>query len=223
MMMGNMAGGMNGGNMGSFASTGGMPNNMASFSSARGMPSGMGPFGIPGFGGMSSQPQPQAPACNVIPGGTLVSLVGLVNAADRNGDRGVVQGLKAGRYVVQLEDSDETMSVKPSNLLQHIHVTLHGIASQPSLNGREGTVVAWSSLKERYSVYVAAMKKIINVKAQNVVLPNGTVAKVTGVASKPEFNEKWGTIINFVKEIGKYDVKLSEKQIIRIKLENVLV
>ena len=113
---------------------GGMPGGM----SMGGMPGGMSMGGMPGMNGH----RPQAPpSYNSIPRGTVVSLKGLRSKPERNGDRGVVHSYnpQAGRYVVQLEDSDETMAVKPSNLLQHVHVKLHGIESKPQLNGATGS------------------------------------------------------------------------------------
>ena len=132
-----------------------------------GMPGGMG--GMPGMGGgfapnngaaggqASRQPTPTpAPqAYDVIPPGTIVSLKGLVKASHHNGDRGVIRkyAQSNGRYVVELEDPDdddvETMAVKPENLLQHVHVRIHDIVSQPELNGRVGTIITWAPSKAR--------------------------------------------------------------------------
>ena len=60
---------------------------------------------------------------NVIPRGTIISLKDLVNKSDLNGDRGSVKQYvrQSNRYVVELEDSEETLSVKPENILQHVH------------------------------------------------------------------------------------------------------
>ena len=115
-----------------------------------GMPGGMGD--MPGMGGgfapnngaaggqASRQPTPTpAPqAYDVIPPGTIVSLKGLVKASHHNGDRGVIRkyAQSNGRYMVELEDPDnddvKTMAVKPKNLLQHVHVRIHDIVSQPA-------------------------------------------------------------------------------------------
>merc|ERR1712038_1833871 len=161
-----------------------------------GMPSGMG--GMPGMSSARrSATQPAQPKrYDTIPPGTVVSLQGLVNKADRNGDRGVVQQFnpRNERYIVSLEDTDETMSVKASNLLQHAQVTLHDIASQPELNGKKGTILAWSSSKERYNIYVSSLSKVVSLRPANVKLDNGTVAQIQGLKSKPELNGKFGTI-----------------------------
>merc|ERR1712087_635492 len=153
------------------------------------------------------------------------SLKGLVNASDRNGDRGVVQQFNpaTSRYVVQLEDSNQTMSVKPSNLLQHCKVRIHGLQSQPELNGKTGTIIAWNETKQRYNIYIVVLKKVVSLKASNVILDNQVVAQINGIIAKPELNGKWGTITNWIRETNKYDIQLSPQQVVRIKAENVRV
>jgi len=249
--MGGMGGSMGGGGPGISFSMGGMPGGGgrgASFSQGfgggggdpfgmmfqsmgrgGGMPAGMSGMGgmgggMPGARQSASRPAPP-PRYDAIPPGTVVSLKGLVNAPDRNGDRGVVKQYipSSGRYVVELEDSEETMSVKPSNLLQHVHVRIHDIQSQPELNGKTGTIITWNSHKERYAIYVMDLKKVVSLKPGNVVLESGTVAHLTGLASRPELNGKWGTIKGWVKESNKYDVQLSQQQVIRVKVENMRV
>ena len=204
-------GGMPGGMGGSF---GGMPGG-----SFGGMPGGMG-------GGMPRQQRrPQVKRYDTIPPGTIVSLKGLQSSPERNGDRGEVSEYlpDSGRYVVFLEDSDEYLRVKPSNLLQHVHVRLHGIESQPTFNGKRGTIVAWSDHKERYNIHVMDLRKIVSLKPANVILENGTVGMINGLQSKPELNGRYGTIKNFNEDSGRYDVQLSPDQILRLKLENVHV
>jgi hypothetical protein len=177
--------------------------------------------------GMQQQQQQQrrAPTYNSIPRGTVVSLKSLRNKPDRNGDRGVIQSYNPnnGRYVVELEDSDETMAVKPSNILQHVHVHLHGIESKPELNGKKGTIIAWNPSNERYSIYVMDVSQAVSLKPTNVILENGTVGQIFGLMSKPELNGKWGTIKNCDKSAGRYDVQLSQDKIIRVKVENIRV
>lgn len=213
-------GGHGGGGMDPFAQMfmGGMPGGMG------GMPGGMG--GMPGgMGGMPRQARRQAKRYDAIPPGTIVSLKGLQSQPERNGDRGEVSEFdeQAGRYVVYLEDSDEYLRVKPSNLLQHVHVRLHGLSSQASWNGKRGTIVAWSDHKERYNIHVMDIGKIVSLKPANVVLENGTVGMIVGLQSKPELNGKHGTIKGFNEGTGRYDVQLSADQILRLKLENVKV
>lgn len=206
---------MFGGGMG-----GGMPGGMGGFG---GMPGGMG--GMPGgMGGSFRQPR-QEKRYDTISPGTVVSLKGLQSRPERNGDRGEVQQFdpRSGRYIVILEDTDETMSVKPSNLLQHVHVTLNGLESKPEWNGQRGTIIAWDPSKERYNIYAMGLQKAVSLKPGNCILENGTCGQITGLQAKPELNGKWGTITKFTPETGRYDVQLSRDKILRLKLENIHV
>ena len=235
---GMFGGGMGGGGPGIrfTSSTGGDPFGGGGFGGGGGDPfasflgSSMGGGGMsPGMrrGGMggSMRSVPTKKQYDQIPRGTIVSLKDLVNKAEYNGDRGVVKQYvpQSKRYVVELEDSEETLSVKPENLLQHVHVTIHDIQSQPELNGKTGTVITWCPEKERYSIYVASLKKVVSLKPGNVVLQTGVVARLNGLSSKPELNGKWGTIKDWNREGNKYDVQLSESQIIRVKVENMIL
>lgn len=201
---------------------GGMPMNMGG-----GMP-GMNMGGMPGMRhSMPGNMRQQVRSYDSIPPGTVVSLKGLRSKPERNGDRGQIQQYSPqnGRYIVQLEDSEETMAVKPSNLLQHVHVRLNGIESKPELNGKTGTIIAWNPNAERYSIYVMAAQnpKAISLKPQNVILDNGTVGQIFGLMSKPELNGKWGTIKEYDINANRYNVQLSHDKIIRVKLESIRV
>ncbi len=200
---------------------GGMPSGMGGMG---GMPGSMG--GMPsGMGGSFRQPRRQEKRYDTISRGTVVSLKGLQSRPERNGDRGEIQSYDSltGRYVVVLEDTEETMSVKPANLLQHVHVTLHGLESKAEWNGQRGTIIAWDPSKERYNIYVMGLQRAVSLKPGNCILENGTCGKITGLQSKPELNDKWGTITNFKHETGRYDVQLSNDKILRLKLENIHV
>lgn len=222
---GGMFGGMGGPGMRFSSSGGGGFGNDDPLASLFGSAMGGGP--PPGMRGRmargASMPSMSAKQYDQIPHGTIVSLKGLVNKSEYNGDRGVVKQYvpSSKRYVVALEDSEETMSVRPENLLQHVHVTIHDIQSQPELNGKTGTVITWDQHKGRYSIYVASLKKVVSLKPGNVVLATGTVAKLEGLESKPELNAKWGTIKDWIRDTNKYDVQLSASQIIRVKVENM--
>lgn len=201
-----------------FGGMGGMPGGMPA-----GFGGGMG--GMPGgFGGRMPQ-QRKEKRYDAIPSGTVVSLKGLQSRPERNGDRGEVQGYdpSSGRYVVVIEDTEESMKVKPSNLLQHVHIKLHGLESKPEWNGQRGTIIAWDEKNARYNVYIMGLAKAMALKPANVILENGTVGMITGLMSKPELNGKFGTIKEFNKDSGRYDVQLSASQILRLKLENIHV
>ena len=89
------------------------------------------------------------------------------------------------------------MSVKASNLLQHVSVRIHDIKGQPDLNGKSGTILSWIPSKECSNIYVSALKKAVSLKAANVILENGTVGQITGLQSKPELNGTFSMIKNW--------------------------
>jgi curved DNA-binding protein CbpA len=190
-----------------------------------GMP-GMSMGGMPGMGGFPDmQQQQRTQSYDSIPRNTVVSLKGLRSKPERNGDRGVIQqyNQQNGRYLVQLEDSDEVMAVKPANLLQHVHVRIYGLEAKPELNGKTGTIIAWNPNSERYSIYVMAVSKAVSLKPQNVILDEGTVGQIFGLLSKPDLNGKWGTIKEWDRSANRYNVQLSHDKIIRVKVENIRV
>lgn len=191
-----------------------------------GMPGGFGGSMPGGFGSSYAEPTySRVKRYDAIPAGTVVSLKGLSSQPERNGDRGeVIQyDPNSGRYIVQIEDSDETIKVKPTNLLQHVHVKLHGLESKPELNGQRATIIAWDGTKQRYNVYVMSSGRVLSLKPSNVVLEDGTVGQIVNLQSKPELNGTWGTISSFNGSTGRYDVQLSADKILRLKLENIHV
>ena len=190
-----------------------------------GMPGGMhGGFGGMPMGGGIPQ-RPRAKRYDAIPNGTVVSLRDLVGKPERNGDRGEVQDFDpaTGRYTVVVEDTDEALRVKPNNLLQHVHVKLNGIESQPELNGARGTVIAWNSHNDRYNIYVMDKSRVLSLKPTNVILDNGTVGMIVGLVSKPHLNGKYGTIKSWDRGANRYEVQISADQILRLKVENIRV
>jgi len=205
---------------GGMASMGGIPG----MSSMGGVPGIASMRGMPGMASMIGIP-PQPKSYNSIPSGTVISLKGLVSASHRNGDRGVIQQFSSpsSRYIIQLEDSNETMSIKPSNLLQHSKVRIHDLKIQPELNGKTGFIIAYNESKERYNIYVAVLKKVFSLKSNNIVFDKGVVAQITGIKAKPELNGKWGTIITWSREANKYDMQLSAQQVVRVKMDNIKV
>ena len=183
-----------------------------------------------GFGGGPQQRQqqprrPKAKTWNVIPDGTEVTIQNLVSKASLNGDRGVIRDYNDsnGRYVVQLEDSEQTIGLKPANILQDAKCRIQGLAQSPEFNNADGRIIGWSAQNERYNVYLPSKNRVVSLRPSNVILKDNTVAKVVGLVSKPELNDKFGTIKAWNSESNKYDVQLSMQQIIRVKVENMCI
>lgn len=194
-----------------------------------GMGDGMGMGGHP-FGDVTNLGQSSFKKSNsnkrkrydAIPAGTIISLKGLVSRPEKNGMRGEVLDYdpQTGRYVVQIEDRDEIMKVKPLNILQHVQVKLHGLESRKDLNGQKATILAWDESKGRYNVYVTGISKAMSLKPSNVVFDSGTVGQINGLKSKTELNGQWATIRSFSPISGRYDVQLSSDKILKLKSED---
>lgn len=214
MFQGMQGGGGMGGMPGMSMNVGGMPGmNMG------GMP-GMNMGGMGGMPNMRQQQQPRR--YDTIPPGTVVSLKGLVNASDRNGDKGRIRQFNpsTSRYAIDLEEEGQTISVKANNLLQHTKVKIQNLQSQPELNGKYGTIMAWNDSKQRYNLF---MGRVVSLRPSNVILEPGTVAKIEGITARPELNGRWGTVVKWIPDTNKYDLQLSAQQIIRVRTENVRV
>ena len=113
----------------------------------------------------SSFSQRQAPPhkiYNEILPATNITLNDLVNASDRNVDRGTIKkyNRQTGQYIVQLnEDDDEysepkTIPIEASNLQQHVTVSLSNIQSNPEFNNRKVTILSSIESKARYNINV---------------------------------------------------------------------
>ena len=189
-----------------------------------GMPGGMGGFGgMPG-GGMRGMPQAPQPAAGPgsIKEGTVVTLKGLQGAAHLNGETGVVRGFDsaAGRALVQLEDSEETMKIKRENLIQNIKVKVVG-TSKPEINNQDGNIMDFDDESGRYLVNLPRAQRTLSLKAANVLLPVGAVVMIVGVQKKPELNGRWGTVHNFDPDKQRYEVLIRAGEAVSLKTENV--
>ena len=171
--------------------------------------------------------------------GTQIVTQHLVNAPHLNHQRGAILRYQpqSSRYLVQLQSdigsfiSGEAapVAIKPENLLQTVKVKIHGLRSQQSLNGKEGTVIGYSRERNRYVVkvdYLFSDSREISLKPINIRIPNGTIVRLEGLEQASQWNGKYGTIIKWVGDAngsvaGRYEVCLSRQYGVRVKLENV--
>jgi len=226
-MMG--GGGMGGGGRGVRMRMGpGMPAGM--MFGGGGMPGGLGGMfggmGVPGVG-MKRPASPQRPVAryDALRPGTRVTLFGLVKAPHLNGDSATVKDFDSvkGRYVVGLDESGETLALRPDNVQQLLPgVILQGLDSEPDLNGKSGTLLKYDALKDRYAVRLAAVRRTLSVKADNVKLPKGSVVTIRGVVAKPALNGRRGTVAGFDAEGGRYLVQTSKDEQLKLKPQNVV-
>ena len=123
---------------------------------------------------------------------------------------------RKGRYVVDI--GSECLSLKQGNLQQFVQgVTVTGIQSRAEMNGKKGNIISFKG--DRYIVQIRGSAQMA-LKPGNVILPNGTCVFLQGL-SKVSMNGKRGTIQSHDRGSGRYHVKLSQSQIVKIKLENV--
>ena len=184
--------------------------------------------GFGGFDGPRRQVQPKATArYDVLPMGARVVLVGLVAAADKNDEVGVVERFDAasGRYNVRLEDSSETMAIKEKNLQQVLKgVRLTNITSDASLDGKSGTLIASRNSPDgtkRFVVVLTAANQTVSVKGENLILPRGALVTVANVQSKPELNGRKGTVQSWDNAAQRYLVQISPSDQLKLKIANV--
>ena len=185
---------------------------------------------------------------NLLLPGTEVVIQGLVNSPHLNQKRGVVVQYfpQSARYSIQLETNisnfiagtNAPVAIKPENLLQTAKVKIHGLRSQPSLNGSTGTICAYSKERNRYVVKVDFMlvpTREISIQPCNILIPNGTCVRLEGLQQASQWNGKYGTIARWVESSnessdtsnnnttggGRYEVRLSRQYGVRVKMENV--
>jgi len=216
-----MGGGMGG--------AGGLPPEFAAMMGGMG---GMQMGGMPGgmqMGGMrqQQQQQQQQPArYDAMRSGTTVTVQGLQNSQHLNGESGRIKTYEAskGRYVVDLgPESGGEVSLKADNLQQMVPgVILQGIDSDPSLNGKSGSIWRYDAGKDRYVVRLAAQPKTLSLRPEAVVLPKGTCVKIRGLQAKPQLNGQRGTVQSFDRQAGRYVVQTGPSDSAKLKPGNVV-
>lgn len=226
--MGGMGGGFPGmGGMGGFPGMGGMGGMPGMGGMGGGFPGMGGMGGMPGMGGMGGgMPSgmggggPRPPQPDVIPDGQRVVVHGL-KTAQHNGKLGTIAGFDESkqRYVVQMQDG-ETMALKVSNLQQMVDgVRIHGLASKPEWNGKTGTIIMFNPENDRYQVKLGS-DGVAALKPANVILPNGTRVKVSGLNSAAQYNGRWGQVESFDSSSGRYNVKMAGDKVLALKSDN---
>ena len=172
--------------------------------------------------------------------GTEVVTHGLVGSPHLNHKRGVVMQYypHSGRYLIQLESTIPSfiagnvapVAIKPENLLQTTKVKIHGLRSQPNLNGKTGVICAYSKERNRYVVkvdFLLAPTREVSLQPSNIRIPNGTLVRLEGLQQASQWNGKYGTIARWVESDsgtpggGRYEIRLSRQYGVRVKMDNV--
>jgi len=122
-------------------------------------------------------------------------------------------------------------AIKPVNLLQTgVKVKIHGLQTQPQLNGKVGTIRGFSRQRQRYIVQLSVLlcpTREISLQPINIRIGNGMCVRLEGLQRTPQWNGKYGTIVGWVEDdsgtsgSGRYEVRLSRQYAVRVKMENV--
>lgn len=156
------------------------------------------PFGAPSRSGSNVNNAQETTSFNKIRSGTPIAIQDLVNSSHShlNGQRGTVQQFdpQAGRYVIKVDSTNVTVSLKPENIVQTLKVKILGLISQPQFNGQEGTIVSYNKERNRYAVRVAlpSETKEISIKAANIRIPDLAKVRLEGLESQPQWNGRYG-------------------------------
>jgi len=219
--MGGMGmGGMGGMGMGGMGGMGGGMGGIGGLFAAMAAAQGHGHHQGPGH--RTGESQTQTPF-DVIPPGTRVVMRGLRSAAHHNGELGTISGYDQTkrRHLVTLEDG-ESLAARGENTLQLVQgVTITDIKSDRRLNGKSGFIVNQDNTRDgRYYVRIGSDHKSLS--RANVVLPTDTRVRICGLVRASEHNGKWGKILLYDADKGKYVVQIDAagKQL-GLKRENV--
>merc|ERR1719432_556608 len=182
----------------------------------------MGGMGSMPGGGRGSTRRRQREQSHVLPCGARVLVRGLQGAPQHNGKVGAVNDFdeQSCRYTVELSDGD-VLRIKHENLLQQLQAEVTGMQSKPEYNGQSVQVTDFDEDKGRYHVKLKG--DLAALQPQNLILPDGTRARIVGLTSQPQWNRRAGKVLNFDRSKGRYLVQLSEEQQLSVKLENLLL
>eukprot|EP00316_Scyphosphaera_apsteinii_P020706 CAMPEP_0119310288 /NCGR_PEP_ID=MMETSP1333-20130426/18585_1 /TAXON_ID=418940 /ORGANISM="Scyphosphaera apsteinii, Strain RCC1455" /LENGTH=350 /DNA_ID=CAMNT_0007314445 /DNA_START=18 /DNA_END=1070 /DNA_ORIENTATION=+ len=214
--MGGGMGGMHGG------MPGGMPDIMAQMLGGMNGMGGMDGMGGGGRQGGGNARRRKSEQSHVLPCGTHVLVRGLQGAPQHNGKLGKVNDFdeQSGRYIVELADGD-VLRIKHENLLQQLQAEVIGMQSKPEYNGQSVHVTDFDEDKGRYHVKVKG--DLAALQPQNLILPDGTRARIVGLTSQPQWNQRVGKVLTFDRSKRRYLVQVSDEQQLSVKLENLLL
>eukprot|EP00434_Breviolum_minutum_P020440 symbB.v1.2.018024.t1/scaffold1374.1/size123604/6 len=152
---------------------------------------------------------------------------GLEKAAEHNQKSGKIVSWddSKGRYEVEVDSGETTLSLKPQNVTQTCSVKIIGIESKPELNGKSGQLLNFDRQNWRYTVRLAEKlengKDVLGLQPNNVILPKGTRIVVANLG-KEEFNGQMAQINEVDESAQRYQVACKNGKVIKIKFENVI-
>jgi hypothetical protein len=201
-----------------------------------GMRSGMGvgmggevASGMSGMAGGTGGPPMGRPAVvtgepGVLPPFTSVTVRGLRGAAQHNGKVGQVESFDAesGRYAVRLADATG-IQIKYDNVLQRLEAECIGKQSETGaeIEGKRATVCGYDEDRQRYLADIIGVGRA-SLQLANLVLPAGARGKVVGLTSAAgsKWNDQIGCVLAFDREAGRYLVRMTRDDQLKIKPVN---
>lgn len=194
------------------------------------------------------------PPFNELRQGTPVVTQNLVSSPGLNGRQGQIVRLDSsnGRYLVRLRPTaagatETTVAMKPENILQMARVKVHGLQSQPQLNGSDGQILSYSTERDRYVVRVAYIDqevlrslppqmqlevslhpretRDISVSSNNIRIAVGTHVRLEGLVQGVQWNGRYGRVTKWIDGgeggVGRYEVRLSRQHAVQVRPQNV--
>lgn len=178
--------------------------------------------GMGGMRGGGRRRRPPTDPTTRMPPNTKVRITGLRSAAMYNDKTGTIKefDFERERYVVIVQDDEEeeTIRIKPSNLRNEPVVRLTGLSAN-YLNEKQGVILSYLPDKERYNIQVEGKRMAL--KPDNVRVPNGCAVKIDGLNGAQKWNNKWGTIMEFDEEAGRYVIQITDQQQLRVRPPNI--
>lgn len=145
--------------------------------------------------------------------GSIVRITGLSSKPENNGLKAEVLAYFADvkKYQLKMEESGKTVRVKPENL------ELDQRDQVPSASA------AAEALSERThgSEAVSAAPGGAHVAAEAFALAEGSIVKLKGLVAKPEHNGMEAEVIEYLRDVQKYHLRMFCGKTIRVKPENV--
>ncbi|EJK56107.1 hypothetical protein THAOC_24068 [Thalassiosira oceanica] len=148
--------------------------------------------------------------------------------------RGTVQSYSAetGQYTVKVDDcsfNDGLILIDAGSLFQNITVCLRGLMAQKlgvflvTLDGYLGEGGSYQvSFSDRGRARTAA------VRPAHFIVPNGTVVRLEGLESRPDYNMSYGAVMGWTErfdgageDTSYYEVHLSGGERVNVKMANV--
>merc|ERR1719242_743258 len=178
-----------------------------------------------GFGGFGGAPRRKRKVNkpSPLPLGTTV-YTGNLNANKFNNLQGTIASFTGDRFTVDISAYNlgkEQVGIKPMNICQVIKVITHGLSAD-EYNGVEVTTVGYAPNHGRIRCqFPDESKKAL--KVENILIPNGTIVHLENL-SQDSMNGRWGTIVDWVEDKGRYEVQiLNTQRSFKVKPINVFI